>query len=66
MFTSILILIPFLTIALLPVAIRTRFSCDELIEMGVCLEDFEAAQPDYSIQQPDCLLPNANILCGNA
>lgn len=66
MFTSILILIPFLTVALLPLAIQTRFSSDELIEMGVYLEDFETTQPESSIEQPDCLLANVNILCGNA
>lgn len=65
MFTSILILIPFLTIALLPLAIRTQFSSDDLIEMGVCLEDFDTAQPNPSIDQPGCLLPHVNMICGN-
>lgn len=66
MFTSILTLTPFLIVALFPLVIRTRFSSAELLEMGVCLENLESAPSDYFIDRPDCLLPKAQILCGNA
>lgn len=66
MFTSILLLmIPFLTIAFLPVAIKTSLSSNELMEMGVYLEDPEAPEPGEPF--PDERIgSNLMVVCCNA
>ena len=39
MFILVITLIVFLPVAILPLALKTRFTSKELSDMGVCLED---------------------------
>ena len=67
MLTSILlILVPFLTVAFLPMALGNLFSSHELDEMGICLEDPDTSKYSCHIQGSDYILPNVMIACGNA
>jgi hypothetical protein len=66
MFTSILLLIiPFLTIAFLRMAIKTCFSSNELVEMGVCLEDPEPPAPGCPFQRSENIFPSVTVICCN-
>lgn len=65
MITSIVFLIPFLTVAFLPLALRT-ISSDDLDEMGICLEDMDATQADYPFQGSDHVFPKVMVICGRA
>ena len=50
MFTLVLILILFLPGAFLPMALKSLFSSEDLIEMGVCLEESQTQPP--SLEDP--------------
>lgn len=64
MFTStIILLIPFFTVAFLPLALKS-FSSDELDQMGVQLEGSET--PSYPVQRTNCIVPRMKVACGNA
>jgi hypothetical protein len=66
MFTSIIILlIPFMMVAVLPVTINTCFTADELNEMGISLEDSGSPSASCSFQESDCALPKMTVACMN-
>jgi hypothetical protein len=67
MFTSLLlIIVPFLIVAFLPMALGNFFSSHELDEMGICREDPDTSQYSCPVQGSDYIIPNAMIACGNA
>jgi len=66
MFTSIVILlIPFMMVAVLPVAINTSFTSDELNEMGIALEDSGSPSASCPFHESDYVIPNVTVACMN-
>lgn len=66
MFTSIIILlIPFVMVAVLPMAIKTSFTSDQLNEMGISLEDSGSLSASCQFQEHDQTLPNMIVACIN-
>ena len=64
MFTSIIILlIPFAIVAVLPVAISTSFTSDELNEMGISLEDSGSPSASCPFQERDQIIPKVTVAC---
>ncbi|HEU0297752.1 MAG TPA: hypothetical protein VFR47_33730 [Anaerolineales bacterium] len=63
MITSIIFLIPFLTIALVPLALKT-ISSDDPDETGICLENLDTTPSSYAIQGSDHILPKVTVVCG--
>lgn len=67
MFTSIIILlVPFVMVAVLPIAINTSFTSDELNEMSISLEDSGSPSASCPFQERNPILPNMPMICGNA
>ncbi len=60
--STIILLIPFLTVTFLPLTLRT-LSSDELDQMGVQLENAET--PGDPIQRSHCSLRTMTAVCGN-
>ena len=66
MFTSIIILlVPFAMVAVLPIAINTSFTTDELNEMGISLEDTGLPSASCPFHESDYVIPNVTIACMN-
>lgn len=64
MFTSIIILlIPFAMVAVLPVAINTSFTSDELDEMGISLEDSGSPSASCPFQERNQILSKVTVAC---
>jgi hypothetical protein len=53
-----------LTIALLPVIVKSFFSSSELDEMGIYLEKSETMS-SCSFQESDCIVPTRIVPCVN-
>jgi hypothetical protein len=66
MFASIILARPFLTVALLPIAMKSLFSSDELNDMGIFLEEPAIAQPENFVDPSDYMRCNATFSCGHA
>jgi hypothetical protein len=66
MFASIILTLPFLTVALLPVMMKSLFSSDELRDMGIGFEDYPTTPSVDSMGQQGCIVCNTTILCGQA
>jgi hypothetical protein len=63
MFTSIILLLPFLMVTFLPLALKT-ISSNELEQMGIQLECAE--MPRGLFQRSNSVLPTITVVCGNA
>jgi hypothetical protein len=62
----LLILVPFLIVAFLPMALGNFFSSTELDEMGICREDPDTSQYSCPVRGSDYIIPNTMVACGNA
>ena len=62
MFTSIIILMPFLMIAFLPISLKS-FSSDELDQMGVQLDDSGTLSDPFP--GSNCILLGMNVVCAS-
>ena len=66
MFTSIIILLlPFLASAFLPLIIKSFFSAAELDAIGICLEKSERMS-SCSFQESNRMVPKMTVPCVNA
>lgn len=65
MITSIIFLSPFLTVAFIPLALRT-ISSDDLDEMRICLEDLHTTPSSCPVQGSDHILAKVTVVCGKS
>ena len=66
MFILIIILILLLPVTVLPLALKTSFSANELEKMGVCLENLDGSVSDVRICQMKHDTPKLCAVCVNA
>jgi hypothetical protein len=63
MFISVIALIVFLPVAVLPPALKTGFNSEELIDMGVCLENIQSIEPLPETPREKVKTSNAGHSC---
>lgn len=63
MLISILILIPLISITYFSLVLRTRFSPEQLNDMGIYIEDLQTPSTDYRILKQERVLLKVAACC---